>query len=596
MISEFFARVQAMWRCSPLLTPVFRAATMWGFMLLTLFAPSSRTQSPPQIVVAMGPQNFQASIFQLNPSTGALTELSASPAALPTNQAEAFTINPAGTFLFIAYNSNLGYTAVEVFAINQSTGALTQVPNSPFATGLGSDAVAMVTDHQGKYLYVGNQVVIADGQENTLQGEIDSYAIESDGELAATPGVSSITTAPITTPVINTMWVHPTDRWLYVGGANIIVGTGNVGDVIGLYAINQTTGDLPTLPGNYSGGNSNPPDETQGTGIAGDPNGKFLVDQFQFNGCGGLVLLTISPVDGGLSAQPNGPQWMAPTASLCQPASIGLAIDSTGSFLYANWGIFQVSSTTLVPPATPTLNTNIGFFLPDPIGAYLYQGSGAQVSGGITTNTINPTTGALTPVSTADAPDTFTFAISGSAPAAPAPGAAFQPASLTFTSLGVGTPTASQTLTFANTGTTTLDISNIAVTGTNAADFAQTNDCGSSLAGGANCTFTVIFTPTTTAAESAAITITGNASGSPHSAALSAPAYVAPPALPTLNPPLALSFPPTAVGSASTQSFSIVNSGGSTLSFPESHSAARIQGTSLSPVPARRSLRIRRAS
>ncbi len=50
--------------------------------------------------------------------------------------------DPSGNFLYVA---NSGSRDVSVYAINKTTGALTQVPGSPFATsGLGLPCIAVV--------------------------------------------------------------------------------------------------------------------------------------------------------------------------------------------------------------------------------------------------------------------------------------------------------------------------------------------------------------------------------------------------------------------------------------------------------------------
>jgi trimeric autotransporter adhesin len=70
-------------------------------------------------------------------------------------------------------------------------------------------------------------------------------------------------------------------------------------------------------------------------------------------------------------------------------------------------------------------------------------------------------------------------------------------------------------------GTATLTITGIAITGTNAGDFAQTHTCGSSLAAGASCTINVTFKPTAIGSRSAALSVTDNATGSPQHVPLS---------------------------------------------------------------------------
>ena len=99
--------------------------------------------------------------------------------------------------------------------------------------------------------------------------------------------------------------------------------------------------------------------------------------------------------------------------------------------------------------------------------------------------------------------------------------ASLSPSSLTFSNQGVGATSASQSITLNNSGNGALNITSIAVTGTNGSDFAQTNTCGSSVAAGTSCTIGVTFKPTTTGTRTAAITLTDNATGSPQSVSLS---------------------------------------------------------------------------
>ena len=63
-----------------------------------------------------------------------------------------------------------------------------------------------------------------------------------------------------------------------------------------------------------------------------------------------------------------------------------------------------------------------------------------------------------------------------------------RPSSLSYGDEKVGTASASQSVTLTNTGTATLGITSIAVTGANASSFVFANSCGTSLAAGANCT------------------------------------------------------------------------------------------------------------
>ena len=95
------------------------------------------------------------------------------------------------------------------------------------------------------------------------------------------------------------------------------------------------------------------------------------------------------------------------------------------------------------------------------------------------------------------------------------------PGSLVFGSQNVGTTSASQSATLTNTGSSTLGITSIGLTGANASSFFFANSCGSSLAAATSCTIHGHFTPTATGALTAAITVTGSFTGSPQSISLS---------------------------------------------------------------------------
>ncbi len=87
----------------------------------------------------------------------------------------------------------------------------------------------------------------------------------------------------------------------------------------------------------------------------------------------------------------------------------------------------------------------------------------------------------------------------------------------------VTTSSTAQVISLTNSGNAPLTISSIAIGGTNSGDFTQTNTCPGSnatLAANANCTISVIFTPTATGGRGASIVVTDSAPGSPHSVTL----------------------------------------------------------------------------
>ncbi len=102
-----------------------------------------------------------------------------------------------------------------------------------------------------------------------------------------------------------------------------------------------------------------------------------------------------------------------------------------------------------------------------------------------------------------------------------APAVSLSATSLSFVGQAVGVATAAQSLTLTNSGNVALSLSNIQVTGTNAGDFSQSNNCGSSVAASASCTINVTFKAGASGARSAAITLTDNAPDTPQSLSLS---------------------------------------------------------------------------
>jgi len=150
------------------------------------------------------------------------------------------------------------------------------------------------------------------------------------------------------------------------------------------------------------------------------------------------------------------------------------------------------------------------------------------------------------------------------------PAVNLSPTSLSFGTLAIGTTSTGKTVTLKNTGTASLTITAIAITGTNSADFAQTHTCGSSLAAGASCTISVTFKPTASGSRSAALSVTDNAAGSPQTVPLSGLGTTA-----KLSP-TSLSFGTVAIGvTSAAKTVTLTNVGAASLTI----TAIAITGT-----------------
>jgi len=127
-------------------------------------------------------------------------------------------------------------------------------------------------------------------------------------------------------------------------------------------------------------------------------------------------------------------------------------------------------------------------------------------------------------------PGAFQIALNGTSDAFIAqltfqPALTVSPLTLTFGPQLVGTPTAAQMVTLTNNNITAVAFTSVAVSGGSPVaantDFTSpTNTCGTSIAAGASCTISVVFTPSTATVETANLIITDGDSTSPQTVAL----------------------------------------------------------------------------
>jgi hypothetical protein len=150
---------------------------------------------------------------------------------------------------------------------------------------------------------------------------------------------------------------------------------------------------------------------------------------------------------------------------------------------------------------------------------------------------------------------------------ASAPSVSLTPNSLQFAANAVNSTSQPQTVLLRNMGSAALSISSITATG----DFAQTNDCGNTVAEAGSCTISVTFTPTAQGASSGSIAVADDASGTPHMIALSGVGEggsSGSPAADAILTPGTLTFSSTPVGrSGLSQSVTLTNAGNAALSI-----------------------------
>ena len=140
------------------------------------------------------------------------------------------------------------------------------------------------------------------------------------------------------------------------------------------------------------------------------------------------------------------------------------------------------------------------------------------------------------------------------------------PGSLSFAATGIGSTSASQSVTLTNTGSVGLVITTLSLTGADSGDFTETDTCaGQTLAQNAACTVAVTFAPSQLNTLTATLNIFANVSGGQLQASLTGVGVAATGV--TLQPS-ALTFPQEQIGVASpAQSLSVENTGGTALTI-----------------------------
>jgi len=153
---------------------------------------------------------------------------------------------------------------------------------------------------------------------------------------------------------------------------------------------------------------------------------------------------------------------------------------------------------------------------------------------------------------------------------------AIGPALLQFSTFTVGVTSPPQSTILRNMGTAPLTISNKTVAG----DFAETDDCGTSVAAGSFCTFTVAFTPTAPGLRLGNILLADDASGSPHFINLVGEGSSS---IATLSPQ-SLAFSSVLVGQTSAaQTITLWNTGNATLNISSIETSANFAETGNCP-------------
>jgi 6-phosphogluconolactonase len=185
-------------------------------------------------VYATVPNANQLAAFREDPFSGSLIELSGSPYTVGDG-ANSVVLHPSGKFLYVA-NPGQGENDISLFSI-QGNGTLIEVPPRTPVTPLGSVPQRLLMDPAGAFLYVAN----------ALSNNISIFAIDSStGALTQAPG-SPVST--VQTPL--NMVLNPAGNLLFVSFASQPLGfietfSVNAGTLQLLSPLTSSTGVNPS--------------------------------------------------------------------------------------------------------------------------------------------------------------------------------------------------------------------------------------------------------------------------------------------------------------------------------------------------------------
>ncbi len=212
------------------------------------------------------------------------------------------------------------------------------------------------------------------------------------------------------------------------------------------------------------------------------------------NGVAGLAA-TVSPPSLSFGNQTQGTTSAAQSVTLTNTGSATLTINGF-SFVGTNPSHFTLSSTDCAQSQSLAVGASCAFNI----------AFGPQAVGNL-----SATLQILD--NSAQSPRNVPLTGVGLAP----PTVALSPTSLNFAAQIVGSKSSGQSVTLTTSGGGTLAISSISAS----SDFLASDNCGKSVAGGANCTITVTFTPSAAGGRAGTLVIVDNATDSPQMVSLS---------------------------------------------------------------------------
>ena len=354
---------------------VARARHVLGWLaILSMAACSTPAQlqsaaSKPQYLYAANGASNTVSAYRINASTGALTQVPGSPFA--TSDSRFITVNPASTF---AYVQSFFDGTISAYRINAATGALTPVPGSPFSTGYDASRIAI--NPAGTFAYVSSE------SSNT----VSAYRIDaSTGALAPIPG----SPFPVASKP-SSVTIDPAGSFAYV----VTYGASPHDGTVSIFSIDASSGVLkPVTSRPFVTGNDADSITINSNGAFAYMAAKKTVSAYHVNtATGALTPIPGSPFSAGNS----------------QNCSCSVTINPDGTFayvagsnpnIYSGISTFSINSSigalTEISGSPFVVGTDMAPVVLSPAGTFIYQGGTGR---SLSASRVDPATGALSPV------------------------------------------------------------------------------------------------------------------------------------------------------------------------------------------------------
>jgi hypothetical protein len=529
-----------------------RAATICILTVLTcffgLFRAAAQTPQPWLFVNTIANGKTIGSVtFLRDDASGALSLLANSQTTF-TNPCGPSAIDPKGRYLY-------GYCAdgLSMYTVDAATGAASEVATSPFQASTGQFGVLVIAESTGQFVYLLKSDLLPAPSTSTLT--LDTFQVDP-----SAPGLVPVGSQLLP---VSGAWIDggavgdpnghgiaifinqfPTSQaqfpnaLLYLIAFDPVTGVATLDPTGGTVVGSRGLGVRISARGNYL---------ALGYGSSRASLSIYQIDPVNF------ALTSLGTEDLGSELATNGSDLMYPHSIFFDPTGqvTYVQVPLSGSTNCAECFELLDTATFLVLPSSPLPVASAGFLsgLQNRQAPFTYAASSVNGVFGINVFEVDPGTGLPSQPSAISQPffrqsTQVSPAIASLGPSGGqnAVGPVLSPSalSLTFPETVAGQKSTSQSITLTSSGDQAVSFQSVSITGANAADFVESDNCISTvlLQPKHSCSLFIIYAPTSVGPSQATLNVMDSALGNPQQYGLSGTGVAPPTPTPavTLNP------------------------------------------------------------